>query len=384
MSTVQRFLNQAKKVDLKMIILVLLIFLCLLVTYYFHFIVKTQIIFSHIFYIPIVISSIYWKRTGLYIALFLGIYLIISQWFSTLSIVPYDFIRSVMFVVVALIVTIITRKTIDIQNQLKQNRDYIKLIDELKETNEQLQAQKQQLEESERKLKETNTTKDKMFSIISHDLKSPFTSIFGFSDLLIKNFREYDDKQIESFLNNINLTSKHTLILLDNLLDWAGFQSNRITIKKENIDFQLVIDEVIALLSFTAKIKGITLNVHVPNNIVVYTDLNMLQTILRNLISNAIKFTRVGGKIDIVVIQNNNQLEISVIDNGVGISEDVQNKLFQADINYTSSGTLKEKGSGLGLMLCKESVEKLGGKISFMSELGKGSKFKFTIPEKLN
>jgi signal transduction histidine kinase len=365
---------------MKVIIVWVLVLMCLLMAYYFHFVVKSQIIFTHVFYIPIVIASIYWKRTGIFIAVFLGVFLMVSQIISSLESTPFDLIRSLMFVAIAIVITFIINKNKEINIRLKQSEKYILLNKKLTGLNKQLQKAKRHVEKRESQLKESNATKDKLFSIIAHDLKSPFNSILGFSDLLIENHREYDNERIDSFLFNINSASKHTLVLLDNLLDWARLQIGQIIFRPENLFLKPIITDVIGLLNLSAKIKNISLNILQPDDFLVFADKNMLQTILRNLISNAVKFTYAGGKVDVIVISNQTKAEISVLDNGVGMSDEVKNNLFNIGVNDTKAGTAKEKGSGLGLLLCKEFVEKSGGEISVVSELGKGSEFKFTIP----
>ena len=229
-------------------------------------------------------------------------------------------------------------------------------------------------------LKELNATKDKLFSIIAHDLKSPFNSILGFSDLLLENIRNYDIDKTETYISNINLTSKHILVLLENLLDWAKTQTGLIVFKPKRQDLKAIVQDIIDMLDSTAKIKNISLNISAVSNMDVYADPNMLHTILRNLISNAIKFTKSGGNIDIIAISEQDHVKISVIDNGVGMNEETLNKIFGIETNFTSNGTANEKGTGLGLILCKEFVEKHGGKIWVESELGKGSRFIFTLP----
>jgi len=238
----------------------------------------------------------------------------------------------------------------------------------------------QALIKSEAELKELNVTKDKLFSIIAHDLRSPFNSILGFSELLIENLQVFETEESEEYLGIINSSAKNTLVLLDNLLNWAKAQTGQINFSPEKAVLASVIQEIFELSNLSAKNKNIVLN-HIPSEeIEVLADLNMLKTVLRNLISNAIKFTNSNGKIDVYALQNDNFIEIAVSDNGVGMNEETRNKLFSIETNETTLGTANEQGSGLGLLLCKEFVEKHGGKIWVESELGKGSVFKFTLP----
>ncbi len=234
------------------------------------------------------------------------------------------------------------------------------------------------IKKNELRLKELNAAKDKLFSIIAHDLRSPFNGILGFSELLIKSTKDFEVSESEKYLGIINSSAKNTLILLDNLLNWAKTQTGQIIYKPEKINLASIVKEVLEISSSIAKIKNITLNYIQPDAIEVYTDLNMLKIVLRNLISNAIKFTNLNGTIEVSTIQNQNNIEITVSDNGIGMDEETLNKLFKINTTLKTAGTASEKGSGL--ILCKEFVEKQNGKISVESKLGIGSDFRFTLP----
>lgn len=238
----------------------------------------------------------------------------------------------------------------------------------------------QALKVSETRLRDLNSTKDKFFSIIAHDLRSPFTHILGFSKLLINEVNSLNVSESEKYLHIINSSAKKTLVLLDNLLSWAQFQTGKINFNPEKQVSTSIFKEVIELLNPSAKNKKILLNYTLSEEIIIFADLNMIKTILRNLISNAIKFTNSYGKIDVYALKNDNYIEIAVSDNGIGMNEETKNKLFRFETNESTIGTANEKGSGLGLILCTEFVKKHGGKIWVESELGKGSVFKFTLP----
>jgi len=238
----------------------------------------------------------------------------------------------------------------------------------------------QVLKENETRLKELNATKDKLFSIIAHDLKSPFNSILGFSNLLVKNFRKYDSNKTEKFLEQIGLAAKNTLNLLENLLAWAKLQTRQVNYCPESINLPDFIDDIIKSIDHAAFFKNITLK-NIPSDVMqVHADPDMLNVVLRNLVGNAIKFTNVGGHVEISSNYIHNQIEITVADNGVGMSDEVKNSLFTIGKEKSLLGTADEKGTGLGLVLCKEFVEKHGGRIRIESILGKGSKFSFTLP----
>jgi signal transduction histidine kinase len=253
--------------------------------------------------------------------------------------------------------------------------------DELQLAKEELKLQNEKLKHNEKQLKELNTTKDKLFSIIAHDLRSPFNSILGFSEPLDKNENDNFEKESIHNLKIINSTAKKTLALLDNLLIWAKSQIGQIKYEPERIGLSSIIQEIIEITNPTAQIKNITLNYSQSNNFEVLADPNLFKSILLNLICNAIKFTHNNGEIDIEAILNQKQIEISVTDNGVGMNEETLSKLFKIDASITAKGTANEIGSGFGLLLCKEFVEKHGGRIWVESEIGKGSKFIFTIPQ---
>lgn len=239
------------------------------------------------------------------------------------------------------------------------------------------------LVESEKKYRKLNATKDKLLSIIAHDLRSPFNNIIGLSSLLQKKSEGFEDKQSEKYIDIINATAKETLGLLDNLLNWAKSQTGELIIKSEKITLSSTIEQVISLENKLAATKEILLKYKGFDDIDLYTDQNILKIILRNLISNAIKFTNNGGNINVLSAQKGDFVEISVEDDGVGMSKKTVEKLFDIYRTKTLLGTANEVGTGLGLALSKEFVNKLGGEISVTSEVGKGSIFTILLPLKL-
>ena len=236
------------------------------------------------------------------------------------------------------------------------------------------------LEQSEEKLRRLNATKDKFFSIVAHDLKNPFNAIMGFSNLLSEAYDNFDEKQRKTFIRNISEASENTYKLLQNLLEWSRTQTGSIEYKPDAIDLNEIIAGNISVFKSSASNKDISISMTVPPNTMAFADENMTKTVLRNLLSNAIKFTRPGGKVNISATRTGNYVEICVADNGIGISKENQKKLFKIDEQFKSYGTANEQGSGLGLLLCKEFVEKNGGTIWVESKYGMGSKFKFTLP----
>ncbi len=229
-------------------------------------------------------------------------------------------------------------------------------------------------------LKELNATKDKFFSIIAHDLKSPFNNIIGFSELLLDAINEHDLASIEHDANLIYSVSLQTFRLLENLLDWANSNRGNMIYSPEKFYIGKVFYEIVESQSEFAIKKNINLINTISEDVMISADKNMFRSILRNLISNAIKFTPRKGKIMILTIVKNGFLEVSVKDNGMGMSEEIKNNLFKIGVYQSTKGTEKEKGTGLGLILCKDFVHKHGGELWVESELGKGSTFKFTLP----
>lgn len=237
------------------------------------------------------------------------------------------------------------------------------------------------IEQSKLKLEELNLTQNKLFSIIAHDLRNPFNNIIGLSELL----KESDTEKVQAieYADLINSTAKNTLNLLDNLLNWAKSQTGELSFIPKKINLTKVISETIWLKESLAKAKLITLTYSPTSDIELYTDGNILATILRNLIANAIKFTNQGGHINILATSDEHQVQISVCDNGVGMSEETIRKIFDASTTMTSPGTENEGGSGLGLVLCREFVKRLNGRLWVESVEGEGSNFIFILPLKV-
>lgn len=239
-----------------------------------------------------------------------------------------------------------------------------------------------ELENKKNELEVLNAQKDKFFSIIAHDLKSPFNSIMGFSELLVEQINDKDYEGIEKYAEIIIQSSNKAVNLLTNLLDWARSQTGRMVFAPEYFEIVDFILEIKMLMEEPAGQKGIEIVTELPHNIPVYADIQMIHTVLRNLISNAIKFTNPGGKITIRAIDENDHVAVQVSDTGVGIPNDKIPLLFRIDENYSTKGTGNETGTGLGLILCKEFMEKHGGTISVKSTEGMGSTFSITLPKK--
>jgi len=237
-----------------------------------------------------------------------------------------------------------------------------------------------EIKTNEIKLIHLNRTKDKFFSIIAHDLRNPFNQILGFSEFLKENYLSLDESRLKMVAEQIFSASKNTYHLLENLLEWAKSQSNSDEFLPRKINFANVCHDVIEGLSSNADTKGIFVRCFTPEKIVIDADLNMFKTVLRNLISNAIKYTNKNGEINVCAERIHQEFVITVSDNGIGIDPKNINQLFENITNGSKLGTAGEQGTGLGLMLCKDFVERHGGRIWVESKLGQGSSFKFTIP----
>jgi two-component system sensor histidine kinase/response regulator len=225
-----------------------------------------------------------------------------------------------------------------------------------------------------------NSTKDKFFSIIAHDLKSPFNSIMGFSEILVEQVNKNNLKGIAKYAGIIFNSSKRAVGLLMNLMEWSRSQTGRMEFVPDTIEIVDFISENIIMFDEIARQKSIVIKKDLPLHAAVFADQDMINTVMRNLLSNAIKFTKPGGEILISINQNPNEITVSVKDSGIGISADRIEKLFRIDENYSTPGTNNEIGTGLGLILCKEFIEKHGGRIWAESVLGCGSTFSFTLP----
>ena len=236
---------------------------------------------------------------------------------------------------------------------------------------------------SQKKLKELNKTKDKFFSIIAHDLRNPIGSFVITTDYLMTCIEDGSTEDFNLLINEINKSSKHLQVLLENLLEWANAQSGNISFEPTLIDISIVLNTLISLIEINATETDITIKSNISSNFMLKADPNMMNTILRNLITNALKFSYPKGNIVIDLKEENDYYLFSVKDDGIGISKEDIKLLFRIGINTTSIGSSENKGTGLGLLLVKEFVEIHNGKVWVESEEEKGSIFYFTISKNL-
>ncbi len=244
-----------------------------------------------------------------------------------------------------------------------------------------LKLSQEKVDHYNKQLQEQIETRDKLFSIIAHDLRSPFTAILGYAELLYKEGDSYNKEQVKRFSETIYNIGNSTVELLENLLHWSRLKSGTLKAYISGIDPDEIIREVYRLYHELAMKKEVDLKLELDKDVrTVYADSEMIRTVVRNLVANALKFTDKGGVITISTSSYNEQTLVTVSDTGTGIKPGDISKLFVNGSNWTTAGTANEKGSGLGLQLCKEFVEKNNGKIWVESEPGKGSRFMFTIP----
>ncbi len=236
------------------------------------------------------------------------------------------------------------------------------------------------LKESEANLAELNATKDKFFSIIAHDLKSPFNSIIGIGELLSEQIKKKEFDDLEEYASIMQDSSHKAMNLLTNLLEWSRSQTGRMDFNPEFIRISLLADEVIDLLLYSATQKSIRVISQIPKSAVCFADKAMISSVLRNLVSNAVKFTENGGEVIISAMSSDSKYIVTVSDNGTGMSKEESDNLFRIDKFYSTRGTNNEGGTGLGLILCKEFISRHGCEIWAESKKGKGSNFLFTLP----
>jgi len=229
-------------------------------------------------------------------------------------------------------------------------------------------------------LTELNTIKDKMFSVIGHDLRSPIGSLKMMLEMLAVNLEKYDREKFKEIIGSLSKTSDEVFSLLENLLWWARSQSGNMSIISENIELSTLISTLYYLNKSSLSLKKIQFETNIKEDTWIYADLNIIKTVLHNLLTNAIKFTPAGGLVSISSENNGNRVKISVSDNGLGISEENLTKLFDEKQHYTTPGTSNESGSGLGLLLCKNFVQANNGEIWVKSKPGIGSTFTIEIP----
>lgn len=258
----------------------------------------------------------------------------------------------------------------------KLQEQTIKLI----KINKLLKKQNYQIKANQSKLQYISETKNKFFSIIAHDLKNPFNALLGFSNYLEKTYDKSDDSKRKKYISFIKDSGDKLHRLINNLVEWSNAQRGKTLYNPQNIHIKNIFKEVIALTAPFSKDKNISISINDKTDMMAYADVVMISAVIKNLLSNAIKYTTEGGAINISSKITNTKIEISIMDNGVGIKPENLNKLFKLGEKVQTPGTNKELGTGLGLLLCKEYINKHNSKIWANSEVDKGSTFTFTLP----
>ncbi len=251
----------------------------------------------------------------------------------------------------------------------------VKAYKKLNELNSELQSKNKELEE-------VNFTKDKFFSIIAHDLKNPLGNFKAVTSLMAESYESFSENEKIEYIKIIKDSSQHLYSLLENLLEWSRSQRGLIKINKIDFNLKNSISQIFDLMINNANAKKIKLENLVSDEFNLFADVNLFNTVIRNLVSNAIKFTKENGTISLNALKEKENVIISVKDTGIGMEQAKVNKLFRIDVNISTSGTANEEGTGLGLILCKEFTEKQGGKILVESEVGKGTTFFVSLPKK--
>ena len=306
--------------------------------------------------------------------------------FVILVVFTFYKVRQIISIPLSRIMESLDSKSVEPISELLHKKDEFgkisKLIANSHNQSKQIEEHLNKIQEQNNELESLNATKDKFFSIIAHDLRNPFGVILSTTEFISNPDYQFTKEELLDFSKDINHTAKTIFNLLENLLTWARSQHGNVPYEPEVISARDILDTTRFVIDSQAEVKKIIVESKVEQDVLCSADKNMLLTVLRNLCSNAIKFTPTGGKIELSAkLLDDKNIEFRVKDNGVGISPENINKLFRIDVSVTTIGTSEEKGTGLGLILCKEFVEKNGGNIRVESEVNKGTSFIFTVPK---
>jgi len=251
----------------------------------------------------------------------------------------------------------------------------------LRKKDNEINRYKDRIAEYEKTIEGLHSVNSKVFTILSHDLRSPFNGLLGFANILAKDLESFSNEQIKEFADNIMVSAKALLELIDDLFNWAKLEKGDTCYKPVNTDIGIITDEIFLQVSTQANRKNIELSNRTMQGTFVFTDPYVLKVVLQNLVYNAVKFTNTGGIVKVgTSFSENENIIISVEDNGMGMTPQTVKNLFRPNIFFSTRGTENEKGSGLGLILCNELLKKNNGTISVESEPDKGSIFKVTLP----
>ncbi len=266
--------------------------------------------------------------------------------------------------------TLLIEKNAEIEAQKKK----------IEAQNKYLQEVVEKLAESEESLKHLVQTKDKLFSIIAHDLRSPLTALVGLTEVLATQTKKLNPEDIVNYSSLVHESASRLLVLIENLLSWSRSQTGNLKLSPRQIDLRGIVNDATIFLAVQAHSKNIQLINNVPAWVEAYADQDTIATVIRNLLSNAIKFTPVGGTVKASAEIQDNHINIKISDTGVGLSDEQQKQIFSFGGSFTTKGTNDESGTGLGLVICKEFVTKNGGVIWVESSANSGTTFTFSLP----
>lgn len=315
-------------------------------------------------------------------AIKLGIYLTILSILLSLSIGLY-ISRSISRPLYKLIsgTKEVGKGNLEITVNLETKGELLLLADSFNEMVRELKTRIEVINKLNKELEESNQTKDKYFSIIAHDLKNPFNVILGFTDLLVEQYHDFDENEKQKIVQELNKSSKIVYELLENLLNWSRLQSGKIEMYPKKISLNSIIKNSITSYNGNAEQKQIDVINNISEEINVYADEFTITVAVNNILNNAIKFTPDGGSVTISANKNENRVEVSIKDTGIGMSREIIDSVFQSKKIDSTPGTRAEKGTGLGLVLIKDFLEKNNGNLAIKSTPGKGTDFRFSLPE---
>lgn len=285
----------------------------------------------------------------------------------------HDNIKILLILLLLILVVSIMIIAFRFRNIRKTNKLLKQKINKLEETNNKLRL-------SAKTLEQINATKNRFFSIIAHDLKNPFNALLGFSEIITSRFNQLNEKEIREYISIVHQSSRNLYKLLENLLKWTAAQTGTMHYLPEDFDLVSLIHSEINFQRINTGKKQINISMNLPDELIVNSDKLLLSSVIRNLFDNAIKFTPSGGSVKISAEKKDHTVIVEITDTGIGIPDDISKKLFRLDGEVSRRGTDNEEGGGLGLILCKDLIEKTGGKISFESRPGHGSRFWFSLP----
>ncbi len=295
-----------------------------------------------------------------------------------------NLLKIILIFTIAISLIIIAFIWINLRNKKQHNKELMDKQDQIEAKNVEIKAQNDAILEQNNYLSQLNNEKDKFFSIIAHDLKSPFTGFMGLSKELAENYQHFSQDDIREYASSLQESAVHLYKLLENLLEWSRIQRGVTQFNPEHCNINYIIQQNINIQTEVSRQKEISLVTNLKEEYYAYIDIPMINTVIRNLLSNSIKFTERGGKIEIAANINNNEgnktLRISISDNGIGMDSFIKDNLFKIDKKISRPGTENEPSTGLGLLLCKEFVEKHNGRIWVESEVGQGSTFYIELP----